>query len=298
MTYSLQLWPHSAEKDHQVMTGGTLTVDKKVTSSDSGIELYTYTLPLFGGEKSDTSFHRALHSIEHLIAYTKDSGSLRSSLQEISSGTIEGKTILDVSPFRNAQGDFGFRITSLQKLDVSLLQDALKISVQRALAYLQEHHSVPFAEVKKCGQYDFHDVSRAQDLLEWVSPPLSLSQQNFSTPHRFAYVCDLRFLKPKLEGRDDMVMFNPDFSYRISELIEQYLPQKLPDSLVIVGTFGCMTGMYLCVSSEHGDEKDIVSIHAAIIEVLQEHIDISQLREEEKLQYQTLLENYANSTKK
>ena len=64
-------------------------------------------------------------------------------------------------------------------------------------------------------------------------------------------VCDLRMLKPKLENRDDMVMFDPWVSYTLSEIIEQKLPGILGRNAVIVGTFGCMTGMYLCVSAEH-----------------------------------------------
>jgi S-ribosylhomocysteine lyase LuxS involved in autoinducer biosynthesis len=152
--------------------------------------------------------------------------------------------LLDISPFRNTDETFGFRVTSLEKLDIPTLQSAVKLSLKRALEYLKQNNSVPFAEAKKCGQYDFHDITRAQELLSLISLPISISENKLSTPHHFAYVCDLRFLKPKLAGRDDMVMFSPDFSYTLSELIERELPKKLPDSLVIVGTFGCMTGMY------------------------------------------------------
>ena len=100
-------------------------------------------------------------------------------------------------------------------------------------------------------------------------------------------------LKPKLENRDDMVMFDPWVSYTLSEIIEQKLPALLGKSAVIVGTFGCMTGMYLCVSAQHGDEAEVHQIHAAIMQIISE-IDTSTWNESQKAQVRLVLENYAN----
>jgi S-ribosylhomocysteine lyase LuxS involved in autoinducer biosynthesis len=149
-----------------------------------------------------------------------------------------------------------------------------------------------------CGQFDFHDKQRAiADLQKIDVENLEIQESTRSAKHRTAYVCDLRFLKPKRVWKDDMVMFSPDFSYRISELIETHLPNKIQDTITLVGTFGCMTGMYLCVSSEHWDQSDVPIIHAAIIDILQEHIDADSLNPGEKLQLITLLENYTNNLK-
>jgi hypothetical protein len=38
---------HSSEKDHKVMTGGTLTIDKEIASTES-LKIHTYALHLFG----------------------------------------------------------------------------------------------------------------------------------------------------------------------------------------------------------------------------------------------------------
>lgn len=106
-------------------------------------------------------------------------------------------------------------------------------------------------------------------------------------------VCDLRMLKPKLENRDDMLMFDPWVSYTLSEIIEQKLPAILGRPTVIVGTFGCMTGMYLCVSAQDGDEAEVHQIHAAIMNIISE-IDTSSWSESQQAQVALVLENYKN----
>jgi hypothetical protein len=63
---------------------------------------------------------------------------------------------------------------------------------------------------------------------------IEVRNTNTESSHRTAYVCDLRFLKPKLDGKNEMVMFSPNFSYKISNLIEKFLPEKLPNSIVLV----------------------------------------------------------------
>lgn len=300
MNYSIIEWQHSADKDHNTMTGWTLSVDKIVQSPD-WITFYTYSIPMFQAENFDDSFHRWVHTAEHLLAYKKDTGSVRNSLEEVTAWEIQWKVILDISPYRSSKNAFGFRITSMVALDITQVKQLVKISIERAISFLEgdeiedqsDFQWIPFARSKSCGQYDFHDKQRAITDLKSVSiEDLEINNVDLKTPHTTAYVCDLRFLKPKLEGEDDMVMFSPNFSYYISELIEKELPLKLSNSVVLVGTFWCMTGMYLCVSSENGDKQDIPHIHKSIIEILEENIDAESLWEKERIQFQTLIENY------
>ncbi len=129
---------HSSEKDHKVMTGGTLTVDKHI-ESDKPLEIHTYTLHLFG-KPSDAeydAFHSGIHTSEHLLAYTTDTGSVRSSLKEIIP-ELDTKMILDVSPFETNDGNYGFRITSLVELDDEILRQATRTSIQRAIGYIDK----------------------------------------------------------------------------------------------------------------------------------------------------------------
>jgi S-ribosylhomocysteine lyase LuxS involved in autoinducer biosynthesis len=75
---------HSSEKDHKVMTGGTLTIDKEIASTET-LKIHTYALHLFGEPSSEeySDFHAGMHTNEHLLAYTPDTGSLRASLAEL-----------------------------------------------------------------------------------------------------------------------------------------------------------------------------------------------------------------------
>jgi S-ribosylhomocysteine lyase LuxS involved in autoinducer biosynthesis len=186
-------------------------------------------------------------------------------------------------------------------LIVEQVQELTKISVQRAIWYLEsgetEHEDdfqwIPFAREISCGQYDFHDKQKAiNDLKKVDIEHLEIQADTHNTEHKTAYVCDLRFLKPKTNWWDNMIMFSADFSYKLSKLIEEYLPNQLSWSIALVWTFGCMTGMYLCISSAIWDESDIKHIHAMIIKILRENIDIATLWEQEKTQFQALLENY------
>lgn len=120
------------------MTGGTLTVDKQIHSEEP-LSIHTYALNLFGipGEAEYEAFHQGMHTNEHLLAYTPDTGSLRASLAEIIPG-FDTKMILDVSPFEFEDGSYGFRITSLVELDAGTLKKATKISVDKAIGYLEQ----------------------------------------------------------------------------------------------------------------------------------------------------------------
>ncbi len=127
---------HSSEKDHKVMTGGTLMIDKEITSTEA-LKIHTYALPLFAApnETEYNDFHAGMHTNEHLLAYTPDTGSLRASLKDIIH-ELDTRMILDVSPFEFENGSYGFRITSLIELDADILKKATCASVNKAIAYI------------------------------------------------------------------------------------------------------------------------------------------------------------------
>ncbi len=129
---------HSSEKDHKIMTGGTLAVDKEITSTEA-LKIHTYALHLFGEPRSEeyNDFHAGMHTNEHLLAYTPDTGSLRASLKELIP-ELDTKMILDVSPFETETGAYGFRITSLVELDADILRKATRASVDKAMAYIDK----------------------------------------------------------------------------------------------------------------------------------------------------------------
>ncbi len=75
-----------------------------------------------------------MHTNEHLLAYTRDTGSLRSSLAEYLPA-LDTRMILDISPFQTKAG-YGFRITTLVELDTQSIRAAVASSIQRALSYI------------------------------------------------------------------------------------------------------------------------------------------------------------------
>jgi len=88
------------------MTGGTLITDKHIESTES-LKIHTYALRLFRKPSTGDyqNFHAGMHTNEHLLAYTPDTGSLRASLAEQIPG-LDTKMILDVSPFEFDDGTY------------------------------------------------------------------------------------------------------------------------------------------------------------------------------------------------
>lgn len=299
MEYYIQQGKHSADKDHTTMTWGTLSVDKTVTC-DLGVTFYTYSIRMYTWD-FDKEFHKWVHSAEHLIAYKEDTGSVRDSLEAVTDNDLSGKVILDISPYKTSPDSFGFRITSMVPLENNQVQELTKRSVSKAITFLEEgekeneddFQGIPFARAIACGQFDFHNKERAiQDLKNVKLDELDIEAWHIHSEHQTAYVCDLRFLQPKQTSWDNLTMFSPDFSYRLSELIEHRLPAKLPWSIALVWTFGCMTWMYLCISSDIWDKTDIPMIHAKIIEIIKEGIEVDSLPENHRVQLDALLKNY------
>lgn len=301
MTLQIKYWAHSSEKDHTVMTGGTLKIDKEV-QSDQGLQVYTYAVKLFPNADESSEFHKSMHTNEHLFAYSKDTGSIRASVSDIIDG-FEGKNILDVSPYKFPNGGYGFRITSVAQIAPSIVTLAVKKSVEKAIHFLEGlsegrwdpiwYMGIPFANEKQCGQFDFHSPSQAKAELTSIAENFEVVENRLDTPHTQMVVCDLRLLRPKLDWKDDMITFSPHISYMISEEIEKKLPQKIPNTLTVVGTFWCMTWMYLWVSMPQISPEHLAEIHKAIMEIISE-IDTRSMSEGEKSQITTVLENYKN----
>ena len=292
---------HSSEKDHKIMTGGTLTIDKHV-ESDTPLTIYTYALHLFGTPHKEEydAFHAGMHTNEHLLAYTPDTGSLRASLKDIIP-ELDTKMILDVSPFEFKDENYGFRITSLIPLEKGVLEKATHASVNKAIAYLDTvkaghgdanwFHGIPFATAEQCGQFTYHNPEKAQESLKTVNTcDVQIDTNALNTVHRKAVVCDLRLLKPKTDAADTRITLDPKFSYHLSQIIEENLPRKMPGTAVVVGTFGCMTGTYLCVSCVN-PETDIILVHKNIMDILAD-MEKENLTPEHQIQLKTILENY------
>ena len=295
---------HSSEKDHNAMTGWTLKVDKTISSSEA-ITLYQYTIKLFSnGEWQDMNeFHKWMHTNEHLLAYSRDTGSVRSSLSELIPW-FDGKYILDVSPFKLSDTLYGFRLISLEKFSLEILQQAIKSSIKRALEYLEGiqngskwdetcYLKIPFAKAEQCWQYTFHSVVEAKHSLETVHiNTLDISEETLQTKNQSILSCDLRLLKPKQIGKDGMLMLSPDFSYMISQKIESGLKEKFPESIKYIGTFGCMTGMYLITSLQDIENKEeLKNIHREVMNILG-WIKKDTLVSHEKEQLNWILSNY------
>jgi S-ribosylhomocysteine lyase LuxS involved in autoinducer biosynthesis len=292
---------HSSQKDHTVMTGGTLTADKHI-DSETPLQIHTYALPLFTApsEAEYDDFHAGMHTNEHLLAYTPDTGSLRASLAELIPG-LDTKMILDVSPFEFENGSYGFRITSLVELDADTLRRATRASVEKAIAYIDKIKAgggdkdgfagVPFATAGQCGQFTFHHPKKAQESLQDIeSENLVIHSHSQKTDHQKAVVCDLRLLKPKTDENDDRITLDPKLSYYLSQYIERELPKKMPGTAVVVGTFGCMTGTYLCVSCEN-PETDLRIIHHHIMDIL-ETMPMDSFTDAHRAQLTQILTNY------
>jgi S-ribosylhomocysteine lyase LuxS involved in autoinducer biosynthesis len=121
---------------------------------------------------------------------------------------------------------------------------------------------------------------------------MNIAPRTQNTEHQKAVVCDLRLLKPKTDGQDNRITLDPKFSYYLSQVIEHELPKKMPGTAVVVGTFGCMTGTYLCVSCVN-PETDITLVHKHIMDILRE-MNMDSFTEGHQEQLRTILENYKN----
>lgn len=259
----------SADIDHTKMTGGTFDIRKIINVKSDNISIHPLIV-LFPNPSTtqEKGIHQAMHTLEHGMAYT---GGVRDELVRLSENTLDRNTLIDISPFISENGQVGFRMLSLFDIDRELFETAVKNASSSFANFLSTGKEVPFANQEQCGQFRFHDPKTASELVnKWVDQ----FEFVYPTPTLFSptiSVADLRLLKPQLNSSSNQLFLTPQNSYLISQKIEELFDQswqslgfgKSPK--LFVGTYGCMTGMY--VTSEYFDGIDH-KLHIAIARIL------------------------------
>src|ERR1051326_561119 len=223
--FTIEQYTTSAHKDHTQLTGGTLTVDKvyRIEPEQPAI-LNTYFLQVTESLGLE-AVHRGLHSLEHALAYSEQTGSIRAMLPLVSQGSIDGKQLLDCSPFLH-NGILGFRLTFLADVEREILREAVLQGLSQAKAFLSANLP-PFSTAKECGQYDFHSSATACDLIdEAVHRGCHVEDLERIVGYadmQLLYVADLRLIKPRPLH---------DLAYRtLDPLVSHSLSQHLETAL-------------------------------------------------------------------
>lgn len=276
--------PHSADRDHTEMTGGTMTLLKTIESSEL-FSLSHYLLPAV--ETSVPNLDAGLHTLEHSLAYSKNTGSLRSEIAEITGDPDLASCIIDVSPFRISEGKFAFRVTSVIPLDTEVLTTAYAHSLNTAQVYFENGGAAPFSTAKQCGQYDLHDTAAALSIIKSArssllngetAQPLPIERPTSSS----ITVADLRLVKPKADGHHSQRTLRPDASYVISQVLEEFAHLGLPavnENCLAFGTYGCMTGDYTMMIG-----TPIDATHVAIARTLMQLARLAK-KEEQSMRF-------------
>lgn len=287
---------HSSGKDHLVMTGGTLTADKRVTGStplllQQDFFPVTTLVATRPGPARDRLF-AGIHSIEHALA-SPEGGDLRARIAEASGlGREYAARLIDMSPYIPglletgvAAGlPLGFRSTfvllsaagpgdggsvsggadTTGPLAAQTLLAAYRSALEAIRAKFQAGEPVPFSTPEACGQYNLHS---AQAALELIEPALAATRSPTDLVESFAetgaselYVCDLRLVKPRLPGAFEQPVLDLLGGHLLSQQIEQDAPN------LTAGNFGCSTGEYLMVANPQRLELDRL-LHRAHREV-------------------------------
>lgn len=260
-----ELGSHSANKDHTVMTGGTLNIDKKVISSKP-LVIRHYLLP--GVRITQAHSHPGIHSLEHMLAYSVDTGSLRAQIARLNGNENMAKSILDISPYTLEEKNIGFRLSSIALINKKMLTEAYIRSLEIGKKYLLKGGKPPFATAEQCGQYDFHSIEGALEAIISAQRQLRDGTQveEFVFPESNAskyVVYDLRLIRPKVFGVHDQRMLNPSSSHSISQTLEHFVHNALPEGKlgdIRFGTFGCMTGDYVIANGTYTTKE----VHIAI----------------------------------
>ncbi len=247
---TFQIGPHSADRDHTLMTGGTLS-ELKILRSTEGISLAHYLLP--GIDTHISRLDAGLHTLEHMLAYSTDTGSLRTQIEQLTGNKEIAQCIIDVSPYRVSEGIFGFRVTSVIPLDKDVLTTAYAHSLTTGTKYILKGGKPPFATPKQCGQYDLHSNEAALKIIHSAQEKLNtgLTALDISSPRPAASIItvgDLRLIRPKATDAHTQRTLRPDVSHIISQLMEQFAYLSLPNPengrRLAFGVYGCMTGDY------------------------------------------------------
>lgn len=264
--FTIEQFATSAAKNHELLTGGTLSVDKIYRMEEERpVTLCTSFLEVTESLEEE-EVHRGMHSLEHALAYSKQTGSIRSTLQLVSSGAIDGKQLLDCSPYIY-EGALGFRLTLLEDVDKEALQEAVSQGLLQAKNYLTANPP-PFSTARECGQYNFHSAETAvaliQEALKRGTHIIALERFQGSATVQRLYVADLRLVKPRPLNDFEHRTLSPLGSHVLSQKVETAL--RKASYVAVLGTFGCMTGMYLLVGA-NGEvplEEFMQQLHQAI----------------------------------
>lgn len=217
--------------------------------------------------------------------------------------TAFGSRLVDMSPFVHNLGSYGlgtaatgpdadgrqtptigFRSTYVAEgtgLADGVLRGAYRDALGRAAELFRGGAAVPFATPQSCGQYDLHSAEAAAELIEhWLESPTgglggaSGSRRSATgVGAREVYVCDLRLVKPRLEGNAGQRLLYVPASHYIAQAIEAAAWRSMPGGnpgSISAGTFGCSTGAYLIVANPTGAPlPDLLRYaHAAVAVVL------------------------------
>lgn len=283
---------HSSGKDHLVMTGGTLSADKRVTGS-APLRLQhdffpvTAVHPAEPGPARDRLFS-GIHSIEHALA-SPDGGDLRARIAEAGqAGPGHAARLIDMSPYIPgllAAADpgglpLGFRSTFVTlegaeagrpegPLPTEILLAAYRAALELIRAKFRAGEPVPFSTPEACGQYNLHSAEAALELIEAAldtSTADEIEESFADTGAHRLYVCDLRLVKPRLPEAFDQQVLDLLGGHLLSQQIEADSPA------LTAGNFGCSTGEYLMVADPAGLVQDelLRSAHLVVAATLAE----------------------------
>ena len=279
---SVEKFAHSADKDHTSMAGGTLGLDKMVRT-DGQLRLYQYVLPLIP-ISGDPQLFSGIHSVEHALAFSPETGSLRFSVAEVTGEHRHGDQVIDVSPYishiREQVPVIGFRATYVSAgtgLSQNIVSESFRRSLQRMRVYYDGGGEAPFSTPQQCGQYNTHSTEAALGLialgLDLVGRGNVSGGRPLHTEARELYVCDLRLVRPREEGNLQQRVLDPLAGHLISHVIEENAATLIPGAskhTLKTGNFGCSTGEYVMLANPEGkDPESWLRIgHTAITRVL------------------------------
>ena len=279
---TIEKFAHSADKDHTSMAGGTLGLDK-IVRTDGQLRLYQYLLPLIP-ISGDPQLFSGIHSVEHALAFSPETGSLRFSVAEVTGEHRHGDQLIDVSPYviqsRGTAPVLGFRATYVSAgtgLSQKIVRESFRRSLQRMQVYYDSGGAAPFSTPKQCGQYNTHSTKAALALidlgLELAGRGHVSGGKPLHTEARELYVCDLRLVRPREEGNFQQRVLDPLAGHLISQVIEEDAATLIPGAskhTLKTGNFGCSTGEYVMLANPEGkDPESWLRIgHTAITRVL------------------------------
>lgn len=270
---------HSGDKDHLVMTGGTLSADKAARTDGAAplrLDYAFFPVATFDPRQPDAAARRlfsGIHSLEHALA-SPEGGDLRARIGERAGGESIGKQLIDMSPYipglLDADGKskltIGFRstfVTDGETIALKLLTDAYADSLRRIREHFTRGGAVPFATPESCGQYDMHSAQAAIELIDGIDPSAPVRESSTDTGTSELYVCDLRLVKPRLPEA---------FEQRVLDVLGGHLiSQRIEGSAALsAGNFGCSTGEYLVAANPAGLDQEALlrQAHVAIAESL------------------------------